>query len=410
MSSSAISSSFFIRNRQKLKDMLPPFSVVVLDSGKAPVRTADQLYPFRPRSDFFYLTGETRPNSLFLFAPDHPEEALREVMLLTRPDSRFELWNGPVSGLEQSREFGGIQQQHWLAELPQVLRKVLNTSSGLYSDPYTREKLSLDASSLDPYTEKLRSTKSPEELEQIRKAIELTRKAFFRVMKKLEPGRMEFELEAELISEFIAGGANGHAFDPIIASGKNALVLHYIRNRDRCREGDLVLLDFGAEFNFYAADCSRTLPVNGRFSKRQRELYGACLRVFREIRKSMGPGKYFAEIQEDAGRLWEEEHIRLGLYSRSEARENRGPNALWKRYFPHGVTHSLGLDVHDPFDRKQRLLPGMVLTCEPGIYIPEEGTGIRLENDILVTEEGAVDLMEDIPIEAAEIEAMMNTD
>jgi len=219
----------------------------------------------------------------------------------------------------------------------------------------------------------------------------------------------EFEVEAELSAEFTRRGAQGHAFEPIVASGSNALVLHYVENDGSCHDGDLLLMDFGSEVNNYAADCSRTLPVNGKFSGRQRALYNAVYRVFLQAREMMFTGTKMGDFHNQVGELWEQQHIDLGLYSLREARERSPSDPLWKKFFMHGTSHSMGMDVHDPFDRSEPFAPGMVLTCEPGIYIQKEGIGIRLENDILITEKGPVDLMADIPMEADEIENLMQS-
>jgi Xaa-Pro aminopeptidase len=242
---------------------------------------------------------------------------------------------------------------------------------------------------------------------QIRKASAISRAALMRVANSLEPGIHEFELEAELTAGIIAGGARGHAFEPILASGKNALVLHYNENSSLCKAGDLLLMDFGAEINNYASDCTRTLPVSGKFSRRQREVYNAVYRIFQQARAMMVTGQLLDELNNQVGALWEEEHIRLGLYKKQGTSSRAGSEPLWKKYSVHGTSHSLGLDVHDPYDRSEPFQEGMIFTCEPAIYIPEEGIGIRLENDILITGSGPVDLMEDIPLEAGEIEEMM---
>jgi Xaa-Pro aminopeptidase len=249
--------------------------------------------------------------------------------------------------------------------------------------------------------------KEYEEIEEIRKASAITRSAFSRVLTTVSPGIMEYQVEAEIIGEFIRQGAEGHAYEPIVASGKNALILHYVQNNGVCRDGELLLLDFGAEVNNYAADCSRTIPVNGRFTKRQLEVYKAAMRVFKQARELMIPGTLMAEFHSSVGAIWEEEHIGLGLYSLKQAKESPEGEPLWKQFFMHGTSHSLGIDVHDPFDRTQPFQAGMVLTCEPAIYLPGEGIGIRLENDILITEQAPVDLLHDIPIEAEEIEELM---
>ena len=254
----------------------------------------------------------------------------------------------------------------------------------------------------------MRMIKEYEEVEEIRKAGAITRSAFLRVLKLIKPGIREYEVEAELTAEFIASGAEGHAYEPIVACGRNALILHYADNNCGCNKNDLLLLDFGAEVNNYGADCTRTVPVNGRFSVRQLELYEAVLTVFRQAREMMVPGIKLTELNQNVGSLWEEEHIKLGLYTRAEANLRNSSDPLWKKYFVHGISHSLGLDVHDPFDRTMPLQPGMVLTLEPAIYIPDENIGIRIENDILITEKGPVDLLEEIPVEAGEIEDIMN--
>jgi Xaa-Pro aminopeptidase len=235
----------------------------------------------------------------------------------------------------------------------------------------------------------------------------LTGKAFLQILGMVKPGIREYEIMAELGAGFIRSGAAGHAFEPIIASGARALVLHYVHNRGVCREGELLLMDFGAEWLNYAADCSRTVPVSGRFTPRQRQVYEAARNVFLEARSMMVPGRRMKEFHEDVGKVWEEYHIQLGLYSATDARRADPAHPLWKRYYPHGTSHSLGLDVHDPFDRETAFAPGMVLTCEPGIYIKEEGIGIRLENDILIGRDGPVDLMGDLCMEADEIEERM---
>lgn len=312
----------------------------------------------------------------------------------------------------------GISEIRWLDEWDTFLEKEIGKSRKIFmgkeADVEVYEKIKgrypgLEQSSLEALMIPLRMIKEPEELEAIRKACSITRSAFIRVLKKLKPGMMEYEMEAELSAEFIGKGAQGHAFDPIVASGTNALILHYVENEKPLFSGDLLLMDFGAELNNYAADCSRTLPVNGKYSKRQRELYDAVLRVYTQARDMMRPGILMADFHKQVGGLWEEEHIALGLYSREEARANSQTDPLWKKYYMHGTSHSLGMDVHDPFDRTLPFAPGMVLTCEPGIYIQEEGVGIRLENDILITENDPLDLMEDIPIEPGEIENIMQS-
>lgn len=408
MKQEPISPALFIRNRSKLAEMMTRDSILVVEAGVEKNRTADQFYPFRPDSNFYYLTGESRPGSVLVFYPDHPDEALREQLFIRKPDEKSELWTGSVLSQDETSGISGISQVRWLHEKEEIINIMLPGASLLYAEKEVLDAASWKGLSILPLMEKLRCRKEPEEIEQIKRAVEITRSAFYRVLDMLKPGVMEYQVEAELIGEFTALGAQGHAFEPIIASGRNALVLHYIKNRGVCRDRELLLMDFGAEVNNYAADCSRTLPVNGRFTPRQRELYDATLHVFREASKRMIPGKLMSEFHREVGEIWAEEHIKLGLYSRDELNKSKDNDSLWKKYFMHGTSHSLGLDVHDLFNRNLVFEPGMVFTCEPGIYVAEEGIGIRLENDLVITENGVEDLMEGFPMDADEIEHLMN--
>lgn len=404
-----VPSALFRRNRSKLRSALAPGSAVLIRSGEAKIRSGDQYYPYRQLSDFYYLTGIVEKDSLLAICPDHPDPSLREVLLIRRSTPKSDLWSGPLPGLEEASKLSGIEQVRWLEEKDTLLEEVLRNVTLLYVDQEFREASHASRMPLHPLIEKLRMIKEVEEVDQIRKAISITHTAFRRLLTRVKPGVWEYQLEAELIASFIGDGAAGHAYDPIMASGENALILHYLHNHSQCRDGDLILMDFGAEVNNYAADCSRTIPVNGRFTPRQRKVYEAVLRVFRQARAMMVPGTILGEFHQEVGKLWEEEHIKLGLYTRDETQVQADQDPPWKYYYMHGTSHSLGLDVHDPFDRSRPFEPGMVLTCEPAIYIPEEQMGIRLENDILITAEGPVDLMEDIPMEADEIEELMNS-
>ena len=397
---------------------MAPGAMVLIRSGEAKTRSGDQHYPFRQYSDFYYLTGVIQESCLLAFFPDHPDPDLRELLFIRRSTAKSELWAGPLPGPDELRRLSGIDQIRWLEEKDTVLEVLLKDTTMLYCEqeldalsPQARfsDLTELNRLPLAPLVEQLRMIKEPEEIDQIRKAISITHTAFLEVLRKAVPGVWEYALEAEIIRTFIKNGAAGHAYDPIVASGENALILHYVKNSSQCRDGDLLLMDFGAEVNNYAADCSRTIPVNGRFSPRQRDLYEAVLRIFRQAREMMVPGTLLTEFHMEVGKLWEEEHIALGLYSLEDTRVASDQDPPWKSYYMHGTSHSLGLDVHDPFDRSRRFEPGMVFTCEPAIYIPEEKTGIRLENNILISTEGAVDLTEAIPLEADEIEELMNS-
>ncbi len=412
MRSAPISSDLFIRNRSKLVNLMPESTLAVICSNPLRPRNGDQFYPYRQHSDFFYLSGIFQQGSLLVIS------ASVEALFIRRPDPKTQLWSGSLLTMDEAAALSGIGEIRWLDEVDDFLNKELEHAGKLclsqvpdvqIYDRITAQYPLIERVSLEPWMTRLRMIKEPEEVEEIRKACAITRTAFFKVVNMLKPGMREYEVEAELTAEFIRSGSRGHAFDPIVASGSKALVLHYAENDGILSKGDLLLMDFGAELNNYAADCSRTLPVSGKFSTRQRQLYNSVYQVFIQARELMVPGIVMGEFHKQVGELWEEQHISLGLYTRDEARENHVSDPLWKKYFMHGISHSLGLDVHDSFDRTEPLAPGMVLTCEPGIYIQEEGIGIRLENDILITENGPVDLMADIPMEVRELEDLMQS-
>ena len=425
---SRIPKDLFIRNRKKLTGRLEKNSVAIVHSNDQMLRNGDQYYPYRQSSDLFYLAGIEQEMTILLLCPDHPDVDKQEILFLREPDPKLERWEGRKLDKTKAEELSGIRNVQWLGKFESVSRESILASENIYCSGHEgvkfrpeypsrderyigilkREYPLHDLKRLSPVLTQLRLEKEPEELALIRKAVEITRKGFERVLATLKPGQMEYELEAELDREFIRRGASGHAYPPIIASGENACYLHYINNDQECREGDLLLLDFGAEYANYAADCSRTIPVDGRFSPRQKEIYDANLRVFRRLKSLIKPGITMDMLNREAGKIWEKEHVGLGLYSTRDIREQSGKEPLHMRYLMHGVSHFMGLDVHDVGSKQEKLRPGMVLTCEPGIYIPAEKTGVRLENDILVTEEGNIDLMEDITIDSEEIEEMMH--
>jgi Xaa-Pro aminopeptidase len=388
-------------------------------------RNGDQFFPYRQNSDFFYFTGIPYEGGILVIS------RASETLLLREPDRKTELWSGPMLSRQEASDLSGIRDVRWSHELDPLMEREAQKAELLYLDlpekkngeqgPVRGERTpgtqmpellagrfpTLERKSFRSMVAALRAVKEPEELDVIRKACGITRSGFLRMLSQVRPGIHEYELEAELTAEIIRKGARGHAFEPIIASGRNALVLHYLENGSRCMKGELLLMDFGAEVQNYASDCTRTVPVDGTFTKRQRQVYEAVYRVFLQARELMVPGLLLNDLQARVGKLLEEEHIALGLYTREEAGSVPEAEAPWKRYFVHGISHSIGLDVHDPYDRSLPVHAGMVLSCEPGIYIPEEGIGIRLENVILVTADGPVDLMEDIPMEAGEIEKLM---
>jgi len=416
----------FSKNRKKIDAMLAPNSLALVFSADLLPRNGDQYHTYRQDSDFYYLSGIDQEMSILAIAPNHPNPALREVLFLRETNEQIAVWEGERYTQKEAKEFSGIESVHWLSAWEDLLPQLLLHADQIYlnfnENPRFRLKTKLPSERmaekllesypghpikrLAPLLEEIRLVKEPEEVQQIQRACEITGRAFKAVAQNIHPGMYEYEVEAEMTRQFIKDGAAGHAYAPIIASGKRACVLHYVKNEKVCREGDLVLMDFGAEYGHYASDCSRTIPVNGKFSLRQRECYEAVLRVFKKIRAIMIPGTTIGHIHKKAVSWLQEEHIHLGLYTWEDVHKQDLARPLVQKYYPHGTSHFMGLDVHDVGGKNVVLREGMILTCEPGLYIPEEEIGIRLENDILVAPE-PVDLMAHIPIEPDAIEALM---
>lgn len=423
----SIDPNLFVRNRARLAARLKPRSVAVLNANDVMPTSADGVRSFIQNTDLFYLTGIDQEETILLLCPDAPDPKDREILFIRKTDERIAVWEGPRHTIEEARAISGIGSVRWTSAFEGAFRALAVRSDRIYLN--TNEHLRADTSvesrddrfrkwcldryplhryeRLAPLMALLRAVKSAEEVALIRRACAITDSAFRRVLGAIRPGVWEYEIEAEIRHEFIRNGARGPAYDPIIASGPNSRVLHYVKNDRRCEAGDLVLMDFGAAYANYAADMTRTVPVSGRFTPRQRAVYDAVLRVQRAAIEMLRPGAILDDYQKAVGRLVEAELIGLGLLDAAAVRDQDPDKPLYKTFFMHGTSHHLGLDVHDLGDRYRPLAPGMVLTCEPGIYIEEEGFGVRLENDILVTEDAPVDLMAEIPIEADEIEALM---
>ncbi len=422
-----ISSELFLANRSGLKEkMLPGATAVVFAADQMP-RNGDQFFRYRQNSDFFYLTGIEQEKSILIMNPSHPDVKRREVLFIIRATPEMETWNGHKLTPEEAAEISGIEQVHFLDEYEKILFEIIVRSTDVYLNLPEVPVISFDYETRDmrmsrkireifplhsyhrlaPLLMELRMRKKPAEIEIIKKSCGITRDAFLRTLRFIKPGVREFEIEAEITHEFIRQGAAGHAYDPIVASGVNACFLHYTENQAVCRDGELVLMDIGSEYRNYAADLSRTVPVNGKFSARQAKVYDSLLEVFYFARDMMKPGVVMAEFHDKVCRRMEQAHIKMGLYSGKDANEHKGAQPIWFRYYMHGTSHSIGLDVHDVFDKTVKFAPGMVFSCEPGVYITGEKLGIRLENDILITEKGNEDLMADIPLERDEIEKLM---
>jgi Xaa-Pro aminopeptidase len=423
-----INPELFVNNRKRFMRKMQPESIAIFYSNDQMLRSGDTYHPFRQNSGLFYLSGLDQEDTVVVLFPDCIKEGYQEIAFVKRTSDYIAQWEGYKFSKEDAQRISGINKIFWLDELPQVLHELILLSKRIYLNteehdrfiPLTPSRNMRAARQLmeqypahkyhrsQPILKKLMMTKSVLELELTQQAINITGKAFRRVLEFIKPGVMEFEIEAEITHEFLRNRANGHAYDPIIASGANNCVLHYIQNNQECQSGDLVLMDFGAEYANYAADLTRTVPVNGQFTPRQREVYDAVLKILNEAKQMLVPGATLEEYKKDVVQLFESALIDLKLLSRKEIDNQPAEAPLYKKYFMHGISHFLGMEVHDPADHYAPIQAGMLFTCEPGIYIPEERIGIRLENNIIVTDEGPFDFMTNIPIHPEEIEEMMN--
>jgi len=422
-----IDSKLFTENRKRFIKHLKPNSLAVFNSNDIMPTNADGIMPFRQNNDLFYLSGVDQEESILLIFSESSNKKHREILFLKETNEEIAIWEGAKLTKDDACKVSGIKTVYWLNEFETVFKSLMSKCEGVYLNTNEHLRAKTEVETRDarfvkrckeqyplckyersaPIMHQLRAIKSDIELELIKKAINITDKGFRRILGFIKPGVMEYEIEAELSHEFLRNRSNGFAYAPIIASGFNACVLHYIDTNQKCVDGDVILMDFGAEYANYASDLTRCVPVNGKFTKRQREVYNAVLRVMREAVKMLVPGKYLNDYHEKVGKLMETELIKLGLLKASEVKKQDKEKPLYKKYFMHGTSHFLGLDVHDVGLWTEPIKAGMVFTCEPGIYIREENLGIRLENDILVTNKGPVDLMAEIPIEADEIEKLM---
>lgn len=424
----AIDNKLFKLNRGNFVKNLKTNSLAVFNSNDVMPTSADGIMPFKQQSDIFYLSGIDQEESVLLLFPDAQEEKYREILFLRETNKEIAIWEGHKYTKEEARTVSGIQTVYWTTEFQSILKVVMAQAEYVYlnTNEHTRASTEVETRDarmikwfmknyplhkyerLQPVMHQIRAIKSEMEIDLLRRAIDITGFGFKRLLGFVKPGVMEYEMEAELIHEFLKNRATGFAFHPIIASGANATVLHYIANNQECRNGDLVLCDIGAEYANYNGDLTRCIPVNGRFTKRQKDVYNAVLHVQQEAKKLLIPGNAIPEYHKEVGRIMESELLDLGLLDTTDIKNQSPETPAYKKYFMHGTSHHLGLDVHDYGNVYQEFGPGMVLTVEPGIYIREEGLGIRIENDVVIRETGVEDLMDNIPVEAEEIEVIMN--
>ena len=423
-----INNGIFTNNRKNFVSRLLPHSLAVFHSNDEFPRNGDQNFLFKQNPDFFYLTGIDQEQSILILFPDCPNLLYKEVLFLRQTSELIAIWEGHKYTKDEAKLASGIQNIYWLNEFDSILHTIINYAANVYintneNDRYAHTVPYRDIRMFEALRAKyplhryersalilrdLRAVKAPIEVELTKKACGITRDAFVRVLKFVQPGVTEYEIEAEITHEFLRQRASGHAYSPIIASGRNAIVLHYTDNNQICHDGDVILFDFAAEYANYNADMSRSIPVNGRYTKRQRDVYNAVLRVMRAATKLIVAGAIWNEYHDEVGNIMTEELIGLGLLDKHDIAKQDPKIPAYKKYFMHGTSHHLGLDVHDFASRYKPFEVGNILTCEPGIYIPAEGLGIRIENNILITNGGNIDLMADIPVEADQIEDIMN--
>lgn len=426
-----IDSKLFIENRARFIKEMKPNSIAIFTSNYEYVWNGDASHTFKQNSDILWLSGIDQEDSILVLYPDCPIADMREVLFLKQTNEHIAVWEGHKYTKEEATAASGIQNIQWNTDFEGMSRQSINLATNIYLSLNENNRFGYKSPYKDldfahemkgkyplhnfertaPILHRLRSIKSDIEVDLMRKAISISKKGFERLLRFVKPGVGEHEVEAELIHEYLSNRGTGHSFHPIVASGASACVLHYVENNKECKDGDLLLVDCGVDYANYVSDMTRTFPVNGRFTQRQKDVYNAVLRTMRAAQKLLVPGTMWAEYQKTVQGYMEKELIDLGLLTTDDIKNQDPKWPAVKKYFPHGTSHFMGLDVHDVGRYYEPMQAGMVFSCEPGIYIPEEGIGIRLENDILITENGSHDLMDEIsmPLEVEAIEDIMNS-
>lgn len=417
----------FITNRRRFMERMKPNAIAVFVSNDELPANGDALHPFRQNSDLYWLSGILQEDSMVILFPDNPDPKFREVLVLVRPNELKEKWDGKRLRKEEATAISGMQTIVWLDTLDALLQVWVHLADIIYLDTNENDrKASLvrtrDYRFVDEMKARyplhqyeraarlmkdLRAIKTPLEIEVVKKAIEITGNTFRRVMQFIRPGVMEYEVEAEIVHSFLSQRSSGEAYGSIIASGDRARTLHYVSNNQECREGELLLMDFGALYGGYAADLTRTVPVSGRFTERQKEVYNACLHLHNYAKSLLKPGITIVDYTDQVGEEASRQFVKIGLLTESDVRNEDPDNRAYRKYLYHGISHHLGIDVHDLGTRTAPIEAGMLFTVEPGIYIEEEGMGIRIENNVWITEGGNIDLFEGIPLTVEEIENAM---
>ncbi|MDR3681363.1 MAG: Xaa-Pro aminopeptidase [Flavipsychrobacter sp.] len=427
MKYTSIPSALYTENRRRFVEQMKPNSVAIFHASPTLPKSGDGTYSYHQDADILWLSGIVQEKTLVILYPDNPDKNAREVLVLLRPNDTLEKWVGHKLRKNEATAISGISNVQWLDGLDVMLQVMMNSADYVYLNTNEHNRLDTELPRLDlefvhstmklyplhhyeraaQITKKLRPIKTAAEIDVVKQAVNITHKALNRVLQFVKPGVKEYEIEAEIIHEFISNRATGHAYDPIIASGDRARVLHYIDNNDECKDGELILMDFGAQYGNYNADLTRTIPVNGKFTPRQKEVYEACLAVHNFGKNLLKPGLQFPDYVKAINEEMERQLIKIGLITEEDIKKQDADNPAFRKYFYHGVTHHLGLVVHDSGSYMDEVKEGMLFTIEPGIYIEEEQMGIRIENNIWITKDGNEDLFKGIPITVDEIEAAM---
>lgn len=425
-----LDSNLFIKNRNRFVAQMKPGSIAIFNSNDEVPGNGDSLYPFKQNSDLYWLTGIEQEDTMLIFFPGNPDEKYREVLVLVRPNEKKEKWDGKRLRENEATAISGINRIVWLDSIEGPLQQWIHLAETIYLNTNENDRKSSKIETRDyrfakemqeqyplhkyersaRILKQLRSIKTNEEIQVVKQAIDITHKTFNRVMKFIKPGVMEYEVEAEIFHEFLRNRAKGEAYGSIIASGDNARTLHYVQNNGECKDGDLILMDFGANYGNYCADLTRTIPVNGKFTPRQKEVYNACLRLHNYAKSILKPGISLKDYTDLVGDEATKVFIQIGLLKEEDLEgENRNEleSRAHRKYLYHGISHHLGIDVHDLGTRTAPIEAGMLFTIEPGIYIEEEKMGVRIENNFWITEDGNIDLFAGIPITVEEIEAAM---
>ena len=417
----------FVQNRERFVSRMEKNSIAIFVSNDEVPSNGDALYPFKQNSDLFWLSGIEQEDSMVILFPDNPDPKYREVLVLVRPNELKEKWDGKRLRVEEARAISGIKTIVWLDSIDGLLQPWIHLADSIYLDSNENDRKSSLVRSRDyrfidemkaryplhqfrraaRIMKDLRGIKTALEVEVMQKAIDITEQTFRRLLQFIRPGVMEYEIEAEIMHSFLSQRATGQAYGSIIASGDRARTLHYVSNNAECLAGELVLMDFGAEYGGYCADLTRTVPVSGKFTRRQKTVYNACLHLHNYAKSLLKPGISIVDYTEKVGEEATQQFLKIGLLRKSDVKNEDPENRAYRKYLYHGISHHLGVDVHDLGTRTEPIKAGMVFTVEPGIYIEEEKMGIRIENNLWITRNGNKDLMQNIPITVEEIEALM---